>query len=108
MAGSDMQTTYADRAKINIRYNQKLKRNVLEIEVEKDSTEAEMILSEETIANLLRTIHMDIYIDVEGHQVSYGRKKSKIEVLCKEGIDLEQFCTKNRLQVERRCQDQLH
>ena len=63
MASSDMQTTYADRAKMNIRYNQKLKRNVLEIEVEKDSTEAEMILSEETIANLLRTIHMDIYIE---------------------------------------------
>ena len=109
MAGSDMQVndpqnrsaTYADRAKTNVRYDQKLKRNVLEIEVEKDSTEAEMILSEETIANLLRMIHMDIYIDVKGYQVSYGRKKSKIEVLCKEGIDLEQFCTQNILEVEK-------
>ena len=61
MAGSDMQTTYADRAKMNIRYNQKLKRNVLEIEAEKYSIEDEFILSEETIAKLLRTIHMDIY-----------------------------------------------
>ena len=33
--------------------------------------------------------------------MSYGRKKSKIEVLCKEGIDLEQFCTQNRLEVEK-------
>ena len=86
---------------MNVRYDQKLKRNVLEIEVEKDSTEDEMILSDETIANLLRMIHMDIYIDVEGYQVSYGRKKSKIEVLCKPGLDLEQFCYHESLEVEK-------
>ena len=33
--GTGRSTSYADRAKMNIRYNQKLKRNVLEIEVEK-------------------------------------------------------------------------
>ena len=38
-------TSYADRAKMNIRFDQKLKRNVLEIEVEKDNEEEEIILS---------------------------------------------------------------
>ena len=75
--------SYADRAKMNIRYNQKLKRNVLEIEVCKDSDKDEVILSEETIAKLLSKIKMNIHSHVEGYQVSYGRKRSKIEVLCK-------------------------
>ena len=34
-----------------------------------------LILSEETIANLLRTIHMDIYIDVEAMAVRNQRLK---------------------------------
>ena len=93
MAGSDMHenvpgnidsrsTSYADRTKMNVRYDQKLKRNILDIEVEKDSIEDEMILSEETVAELLTKINMDILTHVEGYQVSHGRKKSKIEVLC--------------------------
>ena len=98
MAGS---MSYAERTKMKIRYDQKLNRNILEIEVEKETNEDEFILAEESIAKLLRTINMDIYIDVEGYQVSYGRKKSKIEVLCKEGLDLEQFCTQNSLEVEK-------
>ena len=111
MAGSDMHenvpgnidsqsNSYADRTKMNVRYDQKLKRNVLDIEVEKDSIEDEMILSEETVAELLTKINMDILTHVEGYQVSHGRKKSKIEVLCKAGLDLEQFCMYERLEVE--------
>ena len=93
--------SYADRAKMNIRYNQKLKRNVLEIEVCKDSDKDEVILSEETIAKLLSKIKMNIHSHVEGYQVSYGRKRSKIEVLCKPGLDLEQFCLYESLEVEK-------
>ena len=93
-------TSYADRAKMNIRYNQKLNRNVLEVEVEKETEEDEMILSEETIAKLLNKLHLNIS-HVEGYQVSYGRKKSKIEVFCKAGIDLEQFCLSESLQIEK-------
>ena len=94
-------TSYADRAKMNIRFDQKLKRNVLEIEVEKDNEEEEIILSAETVATLLNKIKMNINSHVEGYQVSFGRKKSKIEVLCKQGLDLEQFCLCESLQVEK-------
>ena len=94
-------TSYADRAKLNIRFSQNLKRNVLEIEVVKESNEDEMILSKETIAKLLGKIRLNIHSHVEGYQVSYGRKKAKIEVLCKAGLDLEQFCLHESLQVER-------
>ena len=44
---------------------------------------------------------MNINTHVEGYQVSHGRKKSKIEVLCKSGLDLEQFCLQESLQVEK-------
>ena len=81
--------SYAERAKMNIRFDQKLKRNVLEIEVEKDNEEEEIILSAETVSKLLNKIKMNIHSHVEGYQVSFGRKKSKIEVLCKQGLDLE-------------------
>ena len=94
-------TSYADRAKMNIRYNQKLKRNVLEIEVEKDDIENEVILSEDTMVKFLNKIKLNINSHVEGYQVSYGRKKSKIEVLCKPGLDLEQFCNHESLEVEK-------
>ena len=93
--------SYADRAKMNIRYDQKLQRNVLEIEVEKDNLEDEIILSEETVAKLLNKIKLNINAHVEGYQISFGRKKSKIEVLCKQGLNLEQFCVQESLEVEK-------
>ena len=63
-------TSYAERAKMNIRYNQRLKRNVLEIEVEKENVEDEIILSEETIVKLLHNLRLNIKSHVEGCQVS--------------------------------------
>ena len=99
--GGGRSTSYADRAKMNIRYNQKLKRNVLEIEVVKDKDDDEVILAEVTIAKLLNKIKLNINSHVEGYQVSYGRKKSKIEVLCKSGLDLEQFCMNQSFEVEK-------
>ena len=92
--------SYADRAKMNIRLDQKLKRNVLEIEVEKENEQDEMILTDVTVAKLLNKIKLNIS-HMEGYQVSFGRKKSKIEVLCRKGLDLEQFCVRESLEVEK-------
>ena len=63
---SGRSTSYADRAKMNIRFNQKLKRNVLDIEVGKESDEDEMILNEDTIAKLLNKLRLNIS-HVEGY-----------------------------------------
>ena len=51
-------SSYAERAKMNIRFDQRLNRNILEIEVGKENDEDEMILSEETIANLLHKLRL--------------------------------------------------
>ena len=73
--------SYADRAKMNLRFDQRLKRNVLEIEIEKINVNDEMILSQEAIAKLLGTIGMNINTHLEGYQVSYRGKSGKIAVL---------------------------
>ena len=93
--------SYTEKTKMNIRYDQKLKRNVFEIKGKKETNGDEVVLSEETVANILRKINLDIYIDVEGYQVSHGYNKSKLEVLCKPGPDLEQFCTHECLELEK-------
>ena len=90
--------SYADRAKMNIKFDHRLKRNVLEIEVEKLDREDEINLDQDCIAKLFGTMGLDVLTHVEGYQVNYG-KVTKIAVLCKEGLDLERFCRKESIEV---------
>ena len=53
-------TSYADKAKMNIRFDQRLKRNVLDIEVEKTDVREEMFLDQNVVAKLLNNLGMDI------------------------------------------------
>ena len=91
--------SYADRARMNVRFDQRLNRNVLDIEVEKMDVRDEMFLTQEVIAKLLKSIGMYIESQVEGYQVSYGGKSAKISVLCKDGIELERFCRQECFEV---------
>ena len=91
--------SYADRARMNVRFDQRLKRNVLDIEVEKTEVRDELFLSQEVIAKLLKSIGMNIEDHVEGYQVSYGGKSAKISVLCKNGVELERFCRQECFEV---------
>ena len=95
----DAKSSYADKAKMNVRYDQRLKRNVLDIEVEKKDVRDEMFLDQEVVAKLLENIGMVIERDVEGYQVTYDGKSGKIAVLCKTGIDLEKFCRQECFEV---------
>ena len=85
-------SSYADRAKMNVRFDQRLRRNVLDIEVEKTDVKDEMFLNQDVVAKLLKNIGMNIEGEVEGYQVTYGGRSGKIAVLCKTGINLEKFC----------------
>ena len=90
--------SYADRARMNVKFDQRLKRNVLEIEIEKDNYDEEMFLDQETVARLLNRINMDIK-QVEGYQIVYRGKTGKVSIWCKEGLDLNQFCRREILEV---------
>ena len=84
---------------MNVKFDQRLKRNVLEIEVEKIDVKDEMFLNQEVIANLLNNIGMNYNTEMEGYQVSYGGRSGKIAVLCKTGVNLDRFCRQESFQV---------
>ena len=91
--------SYAEQTKMNVKYDQRLKRNVLEIEVVKTNVNDDMNLSHEVLAKLLQNIGINIETHTEGCQVNYGGKSSKISILCKAGVDLERFCRQESFQV---------
>ena len=95
--------TYADRLKTNIRYDQRLKRNVLDIELEKLDRENEMVLDQPTVARLLTSIGMKTQgpsCELLGYQIMYGRVVT-LAVWCVPGVNLEKFCRNENIQVSR-------
>ena len=93
--------SYADRLKTNIRYDQRLKRNVLDIEIEKLDRDNEIILDQACVARLMTSIGINIKTQYQGYQVMYGRGGATISVWCVPGIDLERFCRTETIQVTR-------
>ena len=64
--------SYADRLKTNVRHDQRLKRNVLEITIEKEK-EVRIELDPATVARIMHSIGLDIGNQVEGYQIIYGK-----------------------------------
>ena len=94
------QMSYAERLKTNVKYDQRLKRNILEIEIEKLDKENEIILNQDCVARLLRSIGMNIQTQLRGYQVIYGRVVT-LSVWCTPGVNLEMFCRTETIQVTR-------
>ena len=93
------QKTYADRLKTNIKYDQRLKRNVLEINIEKEEDENEMVLDQNVIAKLMKSLRMDISTEMEGYQTKSTRNGAVVSVWCKQGVSLDKFCRSEKIQV---------
>ena len=75
-SGKDPQASkmsYSDRLKTNVRYDQRLKRNVLEITLEKTENDATIDdVDADAIARVFKTLGIDIAKQVKGSQVHYG------------------------------------
>ena len=84
--------SYSDRLKANVRFDQRLKRNVLEITLEKTSIEADAEVSQEAIAKVFKTLGINIETEVEGSQVHFKGMTSVISVWMKAGVNIERFC----------------
>ena len=85
--------SYADQLKTNVKWDQRLQRNVLEIILEKSDNEAS--LSDEHLARLLKNLGIDISSQVEGFQV----KGRYITVWMVHGLNIERFCRDESLRV---------
>ena len=91
--------TYADRLKTNVRWDQRLKRNVLEIMLEKSDKSADswFDLDSESTARLLKVLGIDIKSQVEGCQV----KQRVLSVWMVDGISLDRFCKEESILVNK-------
>ena len=90
--------TYSESLKSNVKFDQRLKRNVLEICLEKAERDTEIILNGDTIARVLRSLKMSIETELEGVQVQYGRVPM-IHAWCKPHVNLEKFCTEVNIKI---------
>ena len=52
--------SYSDRLKTNVNYNERLKRNLLEIHLERTDLEADLNLYSESIARVFQTLGIDL------------------------------------------------
>ena len=53
-------TSYSDRLKTNVRFDQRLKRNILEITLEKSDPTVDIDVGQEDIARVFKTLGIDI------------------------------------------------
>ena len=66
--------SYSDKLKVNVRIEERLKRDVLEIHLENENS-TNINLSDEVVATLCSRIGIDVKSHVEGAQIMPGRTK---------------------------------
>ena len=93
--------SYAERLRTSVKFDQRLKRNVLEIVIEKEEDEAEVILDQNVVARLMDSIRMNTATEMEGYQIKYVKGGAIIQVWCVQGVNLEKFCRQESFQVGR-------
>ena len=84
--------SYSDKLKTNVRYDQRLKRNVLEIALEKTDSDTTFDVEEADVARVARTLGIDVSSQTQGYQIQNRGKYSTISVWMVQGIDLDKFC----------------
>ena len=92
--------SYSDRLKTNVRFDQRLKRNILEITLEKTNRDSDMDVGQEDIVRVFQTLGIDIVSQVQGYQVQYKGRSSVISVWMAPGINLERFCKDVNIRVK--------
>ena len=92
--------SYADRLKTNIKFDQRLKRNILEIVIEKSEREAEIVLNPDTVARVFRSVGLNIETQVEGYQIQFGRV-CILSVWVEKSVNLERFCKGENIMVSK-------
>ena len=85
---------YSDRLKTNITWDNRLKRNVLEITLEKEE-ESFTDIGSESIARLFKTLGINIETEIEG----YFQKSRSIQLWLANGVDLDRFCKNESIRV---------
>ena len=76
---STEKVTYSERVKSNVKFDQRLKRSVLEISIEKTDSESTLEVDNNDVSRICQTLGMDITSQVEGFNIRYYSNKA---ILC--------------------------
>jgi hypothetical protein len=77
--------SYSDRLKANVNYNQRLKRNVLEITLERTEKDADLNVGNECMERVMKSIGIDLNQTV-GFQTKYRGRFSIMSVWFEPGV----------------------
>ena len=92
--GHQRPSLYSEKLKTNVTWDNKLKRNVLEITLEKVE-DTFVDLGQEAIARLFKTLGINTEREVEG----YFQRNKSIHVWLINGINLDKFCKNESIKV---------
>ena len=90
--------SYSERLKANVNYNQRLKRNELEITLEKTEKDADLNVGDACLERVLKSIGVNVS-QVEGYQTKYRGKYSIMSVWMEPGVNLDRFCKEETIKV---------
>ena len=88
--------TYSDKLKTNVNYNQRLKRNILEISLEKVEDEADLNIGNECLERVMTSIGIDMNL-VMGFQTKYRGKFIIMSVWFDSSVNLDRFYRDEKL-----------
>ena len=94
--GSKPPSSYANRVKISLNKYEKLKRNVLNINMEKKNEHRFVTFNGESVALICESVGVKPGLETEGYQVQYRGKNIIVSVWLKHAISLERFVTEER------------
>ena len=86
---------YSEKLKVNIIRSERLRRKVLEVQLESDEG-VQVYLDKDTINKLIVRLGVDLKTQLEGYQTA----KRKLYVWCKDFVQLEQFCPEESIKVK--------
>ena len=95
----DNSSSYSEKLRTNVRYDQRLKRNVLEIALEKTDSDADIDITEADVARVARTLGIDVATQTQGYQIHYRGRFSVISVWMIQGLNLDKFCKDMSIRV---------
>ena len=90
--------TYSEKLKTNVSYSHRLKRNILEISLEKIEDEADLNVGDECLERVMRSIGIDMSL-VMGFQTKYRGKFSIMSVWFDPSVNLDRFCKEEKIRV---------
>ena len=97
---SNEKDSNSKKLKTNVRYDQRLKRNILEIQLERCKKEADLNIAEEDLVRVFRTLGIDILNHITGWQIQYRGAFAIISVWIASGINVERFCKDVNIRVK--------